>query len=210
MSTGFATIDFETTGLNAGDDRAIEIAVVHSDPDGTITGSWDTLIDPGRGPGPTFVHRITAEHLDGAPTFADIAPELLGLLSGRVVVAHNVGFDQRFLMAELARIGYRIGHPLVTLCTMQLARHYLPGLRRGLASCCEVLGIDLTGAHRASVDARATARLLAAYMAHTDDRSGWREIADQAARQPLPALPSRGVAWYPRERAGEPLARVSR
>jgi hypothetical protein len=47
-------------------------------------------------------------------------------------------------------------------------------------------------------------------MAHTDDRSGWREIADQAARQPLPALPSRGVAWYPRERAGEPLARVSR
>ncbi|MFB2557380.1 3'-5' exonuclease [Herbiconiux liangxiaofengii] len=201
MSTGFATIDFETTGLVPGDDRAIEIAVVHSDVDGTVTGSWDTLIDPGRGPGPTRIHRITAEHLEGAPTFADIAPELLGLLSGRVVVAHNIAFDQRFLLAELARIGYRPRHPLVTLCTMQLARHYLPGLRRGLASCCDVLGIDLTGAHRASVDARATAALLAAYQSHTVDRSGWRAIADAAAAQPLPALPSRGTAWYPRERA---------
>lgn len=205
MSTlGFATIDFETTGLfAAGDDRAIEIAVVHSDPDGTVTGVWDTLIDPGRGPGPTRIHRITAGHLEGAPRFADIAPELLGLLSGRVLVAHNIAFDQRFLVAELARIGYRFEHPLVTLCTMQLARHYLPGLRRGLASCCEVLGIDLEGAHRASVDARATAELLAAYMAHTDDRSGWRDIAASAAARPLSALPSRGVPWYPRERAGE-------
>lgn len=206
-STGFATIDFETTGLSAtGADRAVEIAVVHSDPDGTVTGRWDTLIDPGRGPGPTRIHRITAEHLDGAPTFGEIAPELLGLLSGRVLVAHNVSFDQRFLLAELARIGYRLENPLVSLCTMQLARHYLPGLRRGLSSCCEVLGIDLEGAHRASVDALATAKLLAAYMAHTDDRSGWHALAASAAARPLPALPSRGVAWYPRELAGEPLA----
>jgi DNA polymerase-3 subunit epsilon len=200
---GFATIDFETTGLFAGDDRAVEIAVVHSDPDGTVTGVWDTLIDAGRGPGPTRIHRITANQLAGAPTFAEIAPELLGLLSGRVLVAHNIAFDQRFLLSELARIGYRLAQPLVTLCTMQLARHYLPGLRRGLASCCDVLGIDLTGAHRASVDARATAHLLAAYMAHTDDRSGWRDIAASAAAQPLPALPSRGAEWYPRELAPE-------
>ena len=38
-SPGFATIDFETTGFHAeGTDRAIEISVVHSEPDGTITG----------------------------------------------------------------------------------------------------------------------------------------------------------------------------
>jgi len=157
---GFATIDFETTGLFPnGNDRAIEVAVVHSDPDGTITGRWDTLLNPGRDLGRQDIHRISAAEILRAPTFADIAPELIELLDGRVLVAHNAGFDTRFLLAELARADVWTSQDLVTLCTMQLARVYLPGSGRALADCCAAFDIQLEGAHRASVDAGATAQL---------------------------------------------------
>jgi DNA polymerase-3 subunit epsilon len=198
---GFATIDFETTGLSANADRAIEVAVVHSDPDGTVTGRWDTLIDPGRGPGPTHVHRITAAHLRGAPRFGGVAPGLVGLISGRVLVAHNAGFDRRFLLAELGRLGYSPGFALTTLCTVQLSRAFLPTGRRNLARLCEVFGIDLVGAHRASADAAATAELLAAYIAHSESRRGWNEVVQRAFARRLPELPGAGTPWHPREDA---------
>jgi DNA polymerase-3 subunit epsilon len=46
---GFAVVDFETTGLIAeNNDRIIEIAVVHLNEAGVITGSWETLLNPVR------------------------------------------------------------------------------------------------------------------------------------------------------------------
>ncbi|WP_440710654.1 exonuclease domain-containing protein [Herbiconiux sp. YIM B11900] len=199
---GFATIDFETTGLFPnGTDRAIEVAVVHSDPDGTITGRWDTLLNPGRDLGRQDIHRISAAEILRAPTFADIAPELIELLDGRVLVAHNASFDTRFLLAELARADVWTSNDLVSVCTMQLARVYLPGSGRALVDCCAAFDIRLEGAHRASVDAHATAQLLASYIAHSEDRSGWSDHLDRAATYSYGRLPSRGTPWYPREHA---------
>ena len=202
---GFATIDFETTGLfPGGSDRAIEVAVVHSDPDGTITGRWDTLINPGRNLGRQDIHRITAFEARQAPTFGEIAPELLELLSGRVIVAHNASFDTRFLLAELERMGYSHWEELVTLCTMRLAREFLPaGTRRSLAECCATFGIDLEGAHRASVDAEATALLLAAYLDHSEDHTGWNEHLARGVEHTFARIPGPGAEWFPRERARE-------
>ncbi|SDZ43430.1 exonuclease domain-containing protein [Herbiconiux ginsengi] len=202
---GFATIDFETTGLfPGGSDRAIEVAVVHSDPDGTITGRWDTLINPGRDLGRQDIHRITAFEARQAPSFGQIAAELLELLSGRVIVAHNASFDTRFLLAELERMGYSHRDDLVSLCTMRLAKEYLPaGARRSLAECCATFGIELDGAHRASVDAEATALLLAAYLDHTEDRSGWDEYLARGLEHAFARIPSPGAEWFPRERAWE-------
>jgi DNA polymerase-3 subunit epsilon len=199
---GFATIDFETSGLAPSRGaRALEIAVVHSDADGVVTGRWDTLIAADGPVGPSHIHRISRSALTHAPAFGEIAPELLELLRGRVVVAHNASFDIRFLVAELELIGYRFAQPPVTLCTQRLARSYLPGVRRSLAHLCEVFGIELEGAHRASVDALATARLLECYLANTADRSGFADHLDRAAARAYTPLPSRGIAWYPRERA---------
>lgn len=85
----FAVIDFETTGLFPGEhDRVIEVAVVHSDPHGTITGRWETLINPGRDLGPQRLHQIRAADVMKAPFFVQIAGQLLELLRGRVLVAH--------------------------------------------------------------------------------------------------------------------------
>lgn len=194
-SSGFATIDFETTGFYAeGTDRAIEISVVHSEPDGTITGQWETLINPGRDLGRQDIHGISAREILRAPQFTGITADLVDLLSQRVVVAHNASFDMRFLEAELGRAAYWAGVPFVSICTMRLARTHLGGSST-LADCCDAFDIDLSGAHRAAVDARATAELLGAFVASTGQYS-WRDLLGQAER----------LAPYAGER-GEWLAR---
>jgi DNA polymerase-3 subunit epsilon len=178
---GFAVIDVETTGLSPQSDRVIEIAVVHVDPMGVETARWETLLNPGRDLGPQRVHGIRAADVLGAPTFGDVATELVGLLDGRVPVAHHAAFDSRFLFAELERSGIGIWSRPAFLCTMQLARHFLPGSGRSLGDCCAAYDIRPGGAHRALSDAAATGKLLAAYLA-------------DARRDPSLAVPFIGLA----------------
>ncbi|MDQ1122853.1 exonuclease domain-containing protein [Microbacterium trichothecenolyticum] len=196
VNGGFATIDFETTGLFPGrHHRAIEVAVVHSDPDGTVTGQWETLINPRRDLGAQGIHGVSAREIIAAPIFEQVAGQLIDLLSGRVIVAHNATFDMRFLNAELDRVDYWRPDDFVTACTMRLARTHLGG-GLALADCCDAFGIPLVGAHRASADALATARLLEAFIASgTSDR--WRQMLDSA---PLwEPYPGERAQWLARD-----------
>ena len=160
----FAVLDVETTGLSPATDRVIEIAVVRCAPDGTVVDEWSTLLDPGRDPGPTHIHGITAADLDGAPTFADIAPELVERLDGHMVTAHNLSFDESFLAAELASTSSALP-TTSSLCTLELARHVLKDQgRHTLAACAATLDISHENAHRALADTRVTAAVLAAML----------------------------------------------
>jgi DNA polymerase-3 subunit epsilon len=161
---GYAVVDVETTGFAArGSDRVVEVAVVGLDDAGRVTDEWCTLLNPGRDLGPQHVHRIRAADVWHAPTFAQAAGALAARLAERVVVAHNLSFDARFLTAEFARAGVDL--PVTGLCTMRLADRYLPGRAgRSLAACCEAIGVVLDSAHSALHDARATARLFAHYL----------------------------------------------
>lgn len=163
-TTPFAVVDVETTGLSPATDRVIEVAVVRCAPDGSIIDEWATLIDPGRDPGPTHIHGITAADLADAPTFAAIAPELVERLDGHVVTAHNLSFDESFLSAELRAASLDL--PMVpSLCTLELARHVLTDQKRhNLAACAASLGIAHDAAHRALADTRVTALVLAAFL----------------------------------------------
>jgi DNA polymerase-3 subunit epsilon len=59
-----------------------------------------------------------------APTFADVAGEILDRLDGAVVVMHDAAFGERFLEAEFARADVEL--PLTpALCTQWLARRTL-------------------------------------------------------------------------------------
>jgi DNA polymerase III subunit epsilon len=134
----YAVLDFQTTGLAPrGGDRVVEIAVVRIE-DGIPGEPWSTLVDPGRDTGAAFVHGIQDRDVASAPTFAEVAPYLLTLLSGAVVVAHNATFDEEFLAAELDRAGHS-GARMPALCTLWLAQrvfqtpnHKLPTLAREL------------------------------------------------------------------------------
>jgi len=170
----FAVLDVETTGLSGARDRIIEIAVVRCAPDGTIIDEWESLVDPGRDPGPTHIHGISAADLDGAPTFADIAPELAELLEGHMICAHNLSFDSSFLFHEFDRT--EVPQPSgPALCTLELARSVLVTQKaHSLAACAAGLGIPHPDAHRALADTRVTAQVLAAMLAilHPDDPQG--------------------------------------
>lgn len=215
-SAGFAVIDFETTGFSpAKHDRVVEVAVVHVNEHGRITGQWETLVNPKRDIGAQHIHGIRARDVLNAPTFDDIASHLVELLDGRVVVAHNASFDSRFLVHELARSGYELGPELHTLCTMQLAAELIPGAGRSLADCCAAFDIDLDGAHRASVDALATARLLREYIGATNADDFWFQQIDAALGDPWPARSTprtRDDVWQPRgaTTASEPTSFLER
>jgi DNA polymerase III subunit epsilon len=162
----FAVIDFETTGFSpARGDRAVEIGVVLLSADGVREGEWDTLLNPMRDVGASWVHGITDDDVQQAPEFGDVAGVLSELLAGRVIVAHNLAFDARFLDGEYRRLGHELGIGAESgLCTMRLAHRYAPGPQVTLEACCERCGIDQRAAHTALDDARATGRLLRHYL----------------------------------------------
>jgi len=203
--SGYAVVDVETTGLHPRGQRIVEVAVVHVSPDGEITGAWETLLNARRDLGPQHIHGITAAEILRAPTFERMAGELAALLRGRVLVAHDLRFDAGFLAAEYLRSGYEVPCAVEHgLCTMGLARRYLPGSGRSLADCCAAFGITILDAHRASADASAAAQLLAGYL--TIGRSGthWLDAMARASSLDWPPIPSTGATWFPRERGREP------
>lgn len=198
--SGFAVIDVETTGFAAyRRDRIVEIAAVLVDPDGTVTSTWTTVLNPGRDPGPTRIHHLTAVDTASAPRFADIAGDLAQQLSRRVIVAHNALFDLTFLYAEYARAGIEMP-AWPALCTMEAAYALRPDGGRSLADCCAAEDVPLAGAHTALGDATATAVLLGRYLAEAD-KTG-RTLADLSCR-PATAPPR----WAPVPPSGRTSAR---
>ncbi|GAA1867018.1 hypothetical protein GCM10009715_12800 [Paeniglutamicibacter psychrophenolicus] len=180
----FAVIDTETTGLFPGNhDRIAEIAVITLDRSGTVLDRWETLVNPERDLGKQSIHGIRAKDILEAPRFVDIAQELDWRLSGTIVVAHNLGFDVRFLGAEFQRAGLALPDFYLPrgLCTMQMAHEYLPGAGRSLQDCCDSFSIELRHAHSAGDDAEATAVLLSRYMELDPDLDDWDYLLEQAA-----------------------------
>ena len=158
----YAVVDVETTGGSPrSGHRMTEIAVVEVS-EGAIVDEFQTLVNPGRSilPVVTALTGITAEMVEGAPFFEHVAPEVSDRLAGRVFVAHNAGFDRRFVRTELVQA---LGEapPMSSLCTVKLARALLPRLRRrNLDALAAWYGVTIRDRHRAYGDAFATARIL--------------------------------------------------
>lgn len=187
----YAVIDVETTGLRTSwHDRICEIAVVHVDAAGRITGDWSSLINPERDLGPQHVHGITAAEARRAPLFADLAGQVSALLRDRVIVAHNLAFDAAFLVAEYDRLGLRppVGREY-GLCTMHLAAQLLPSAGRSLRDCCLAAGIPQQRAHCALDDARAAAGLLSRYLGRVGAPPPWQQLVLDASTLTWPELP---------------------
>lgn len=189
---GYAVVDIETTGLSPGyHHRIVEIGVVLLDRDGAITGEWCTLVNPERDLGPQHIHGIQASEVRAAPLFAEIAADLSEQLTGRVVVAHNLVFDLRFLTAEYARLG--VGAPLDPdrgLCTMRLSGRYLDSPGRSLAACCASAGIEHLELHSALHDARACAGLLAHCLRNAERPEPWSDLLSHVGGHRWPPLPA--------------------
>ncbi|WP_053386375.1 exonuclease domain-containing protein [Leucobacter japonicus] len=178
--SGFAVIDFETTGLvPERSDRVLEVGVVLLDESGAREHSWSTVLHPQRDIGATHIHGITGADVLDAPRFAEVSDHLLSLVSGRTVVAHNASFDMRFFEHELRRAGYAIASRPAALCSMKWSRQLLGASK--LQHCCEALGIPLTNAHSALADAEATGALVSHLVQLGGARTEW--LQDRSASE---------------------------
>jgi DNA polymerase III epsilon subunit family exonuclease len=199
--TRFAVVDVETTGSSVSSGaRVVEYSAVFVE-GGAVRGEYTTLVNPDAWI-PRWVTRLTGilpEMVEEAPRFRDIAARVRESLEGRVFVAHNVGFDWRFVAEEL-RMADSLMPEGPRLCTVKLARRVLPGLRRrGLDSLSRYYDVNIVHRHRAGDDARATAEILIR-MLEAADRLGimyWDQLEDWVAGRatflPPPANPEAGL-----------------
>ncbi len=149
----FAIVDTETTGLRAATGRIIDIAVIRIE-DGVVTKTFQSLVNPGMQVAASSYELtgIDPEAILRAPSFDDIAGDLLPLFQGATFVAHNAAFDYSFLKTEFKRIGVVFERP--TLCTVQLSRLLYPTSRsHNLDSVMDRHGFRCDDRHRAFPDA---------------------------------------------------------
>ena len=171
-SLPLAVVDFETTGLDPSHDHILEVGVTLFDR-GELASRHQWLVRPpiAVSEESQAVHGISNADLADAPAFAEVAPELFEVLRGRLPAAYNAGFDQRFLLAEVNRLGAGPSEPppacragvvwIDPLVWVRELFQYEEGDRK-LSSMCEKLGIDTGTSHRAADDATAAGRVLMA------------------------------------------------
>lgn len=150
----FTIVDVETTGGSPFFNRVIEIGLLRVEK-GEVVERYQTLLNPEM-PIPEFITKmtgITQEEVDAAPTFAELADEILAKFEDAIFVAHNSQFDYGFLKEEFRRLGY--GFTMPQLCTVKLSRAlYKEHKRHNLSIIIERYGFECENRHRAFDDAK--------------------------------------------------------
>jgi len=158
-----AIIDLETTGINLGSDRIVEIAIVKIMQDGKKTVKRK-LINPEM-PIPqasTDIHGITNEMVKDAPTFRQVANELKQFLDNCDLAGYNSNrFDIPMLVEEFLRVGMEFEGKGRKLLDVQKIFHMME--QRTLSAAYRFYcNKELEGAHGAEADASATWEVLEA------------------------------------------------
>jgi len=222
---GWAVVDVETSGFRPGQARVVSVAALALGDDGNVEQSLYSLLNPGVDPGPTHVHGLTTEMLQDQPTFGDVVGDLVELLKGRTLVAHNVGFDYSFLAAEAELVGAEL--PIDTvMCTVELSRRLeLDTENLRLETLAAHWGITQMKPHDALDDAMVLAQILKPVLVRARERKVWLPVRSVTRRQwpngqvtheelrPLKVLASRLACPYlnpGRFVAGRPLVQGMR
>lgn len=161
-----AFIDLETTGVNLGTDRIVEIAIVKILQDGTKSVKRK-LINPEM-PIPqssSAIHGITDEMVKDAPTFKQVGQELKQMLDGCDFSGYNSNrFDIPLLMEEFLRANIDFDMKNRKLLDVQNIFHKMEPRTLG-AAYKFYCNKSLEGAHSAEIDATATYEILEAQIA---------------------------------------------
>lgn len=161
-----AIIDLETTGVNPGTDRIVEIAIVKVLTDGTRIVKRKLLNPEMPIPkGASDLHGITNEMVKDAPTFKQAAQELKQVLDGCDLGGYNSNrFDIPLLMEEFLRAGVEVDMRNRKLVDVQSIYHKMEP-RTLSAAYRFYCNKNLEGAHGAEADASATLEVLEAQLA---------------------------------------------
>ena len=178
------SLDLETTGLRAGSDRIIQIGAIG----GADAEPFDALVNPGLPilPASTRIHGISDAMVSGAEALPLVLPRLRNVLSDKLILGFNIGFDLAVLDAEAERHGLDWSWT-AALCLRQLATRLLGPEAMMMLADLEALAahfeVPVTDRHTARGDAAIT---LAIYQRMLPALAGqgivtlgdaWREVA---------------------------------
>ena len=156
--------DLETTGVNIGTDRIVEISVLKVFPNGNKESkTW--LVNPEMEipKDSTDIHGITNEQVVTEPTFNELAPKVSELIAGCDLAGFNSNrFDIPLLAEELMRAGIDFDMNDRKAIDVQVIFHKKEQrtLSAGYQFYC---GKELEGAHGAEADTNATYEILFSY-----------------------------------------------
>lgn len=166
LTRPLAIIDLETTGVNLGTDRIVEIAIVKVLPDGKKMIKRK-LINPEVpiSQASSDIHGITNEMVKDAPNFRAVANELKQFLDNCDLAGYNSNrFDIPMLVEEFLRIGMDFDGKGRKLLDVQKIFHMME--QRTLSAAYRFYcNKELEGAHGAEADASATWEVLVAQIA---------------------------------------------
>ena len=153
--------DIESTGVNVGSDRIIDLCVLKVNPDGKEEIK-NFRVNPGM-PIPeasTKVHGITNEDVKNSPTFKDVAAQVGEFIGNSDLAGYNSNrFDVPLLVEEFMRVDYDFDLNGRKLIDVQGIFHIME--QRTLSAAykfyCEK---NLENAHQAEADVKATYEIL--------------------------------------------------
>ena len=157
--------DLETTGLNVGKDHIVEISFIKIMPDGSEIERTE-LINPGvHIPEEcTEIHGISDEDVMYKPTFAELADDLIAFIGDADLAGFNSNkFDVPLLVEEFLRCGKQFNLLNRHLIDVQNIFHKMEP-RNLIAAYKFYCNSDLTNAHRADADTRATCEVFKAQL----------------------------------------------
>jgi DNA polymerase III epsilon subunit family exonuclease len=160
-------LDIETTGLDPEKGaKIIEIAMLKTK-DG-LDQKYESFVNPccSIPEDCSKVNFIYDNMVKEAPSFKDIAKDIISFIEDEIVVCHNASFDLLFVSKELSQAGI-ISKKFFYLDTLQLARQYFNFESNKLASIANAIGVEVALSHRAMADVftmKAVAKYLFANM----------------------------------------------
>ncbi|RFM27558.1 3'-5' exonuclease [Deminuibacter soli] len=161
LTRPLAFIDLETTGVNIGTDRIVEIAIIKINPDGSQQVKRK-LVNPQMPipAGSSDVHGITDDMVKDAPTFKQIANEVKQFLENCDLGGYNSNrFDVPMLVEEFLRSGMEFSVDNRKMVDAQKVFHMME--QRNLSAAYKFYcGKTLESAHSAEADATATWEVL--------------------------------------------------
>jgi DNA polymerase-3 subunit epsilon len=150
----FICLDCETTGLDARNDRIIEIAVIKF----TFTEileRFETLIDPECqiSESSMAIHHISQDMVKGKPKILEVLPQISEMIGNHIVMGHGIKLDLNFLSESAKRCQFPSSFDAApTIDTLRLARLYGESPTNSLEMLREHFNIEPEGAHRAMSD----------------------------------------------------------
>ncbi len=172
-------LDFETTGLSPQyGDRPIEIGAVLIE-NHKITHQFQSLMNPGFRVN-SFIESYTGisnSMVKTAPPCEEVMEQFVKFIGSYPLVAHNAGFDKRFLDSELKFI--RKSRQNHMACSMLTARRVYPDApNHQLGTLVHHCGIYTDGTfHRALADAEMTGRLWIAMIDEIQNTFGVNHVS---------------------------------